>query len=167
MQRGSMMFYPNLLRNNLTNLFTTYSRGTSVFFFFKKNFEKKKKTNRQGAACRASRPFLSRLVSRITAPLGDCHRFSLQRAAGCAYFHIKMYLFPVINTRYISLSLCGTIYFYLSNTYRKEKSFAWKSISIIRSGRVRRTISIQKKAILRRIVFFFCIILFFFQSIYL
>ena len=151
MQRGSMMFYPNLLRNNVTN-FTTYSRGTSVFFCFKKNFEKKKKNQPTGS--RASRPFLSRLVSRITAPLGDCHRLSLQRAAGCAYFHIKMYLFPVINTRYISLSLCGTIYFYLSNTYRKEKSFAWKSISIIRSGRVRRTISIQKKAILRRIVFF-------------
>ena len=109
MQRGSMMFYPNLLRNNVTN-FTTYSRGTSVFFCFKKNFEKKKKTNRQGAACRASRPFLSRLVSRITAPLGDCHRFSLQRAAGCAYFHIKMYLFPVINTRYISLSLSVVLY---------------------------------------------------------
>ena len=154
MQRGSMMFYPNLLRNNVTN-FTTYSRGTSVFFCFKKNFEKKKKNQPTGSRLpRVASLSISARVAHHRTAGGLPSSLSLESCWMRLFSYKNVFVSSHKYEVYLSLSLCGTIYFYLSNTYRKEKSFAWKSISIIRSGRVRRTISIQKKAILRRIVFF-------------
>jgi hypothetical protein len=111
--------------NNVTNSPHIQSRGTTSYFFCccSKRILKKTKKKKQPTGSRlprvASLSISARVAHHRTA--GGLPSSLSRAAAGCAYFHIKMYLFPVINIRYISLSgIWYNIYLYLSNIEKRN-----------------------------------------------
>ena len=107
--------------NNVTN--SPHIQSRQKLFFVLKEFWKKKTKKKQPTGSRlprvASLSISARVAHHRTA--GGLPSSLSRAAAGCAYFHIKMYLFPVINIRYISLSgIWYNIYLYLSNIEKRN-----------------------------------------------